>query len=117
MIPAIGDSGGDLNGARIEAVTPRKNIDTQNQVPAETFLPPPLRAAAATAPDTSATIPAATWIEVTPLIGVLASCLLQEPRRSPEIPGETRAARPAGNQARRRSLLAWRSGSPSPCRS
>ena len=28
MIPPIGDSGGDLRGARIEAVTPRTNIDT-----------------------------------------------------------------------------------------
>src|SRR5438046_6626860 len=113
MIPAIGDSGGDFNGARIEAVTPRTNIDTQNQVPAETCLPPPLRTANATAPDTSATMPPAIWIEVMPFIDVLPLWRRQEPRRPPDPPGETRAARPAGSRARRRSPRAWRSGSPS----
>src|SRR5438445_6247467 len=116
MIPAIGDSGGDFNGARIEAVTPRTNIDTQNQVPAETCLPPPLRTATATAPDTSATMPPATWIQVM-LIDVLPRWRPQEPRLPPDPPGETRAARPAGSRARRRSPRALKSGSPSPCRS
>jgi hypothetical protein len=59
MIPPSGESGGDLNGARIEAVTPRTSMATQNQVPAATCVPPPLRTAKATAPDSSASRPPA----------------------------------------------------------
>lgn len=59
----IGESGGDLNGARIEAVTPRTSIATQNQVPAETCMPLPLRTATATAPDTGASPPSGRGVQ------------------------------------------------------
>ena len=66
MIPPIGEPGGDLNGSRIEAVTPRTSIATTNQVPAETCMAPPLRAPTATVPDASATMPPAMWIHMIP---------------------------------------------------